>query len=51
MTEREVKTDSERLLAFVHQFADDIVYRRYVIRIDRVPQPEAIRDKAASSSG
>ncbi len=44
MTEREEQPDRNRPLAFLHQFAHDIVDGGDVIGIDRVPQSEHISE-------
>jgi len=46
MAKGEVKTDRDRPLAFLHQFAGNVVDCRYVIGIHRVPQAEAVCDEA-----
>jgi len=49
MAKGEVKTDRDRPLAFLPQFAGNVVDCRYVIGIHRRPKPYAMRQVASSS--
>ena len=44
--EREEKADTERLLALLQHEADGVVDRGDVVGVERVPQPEHVRDEA-----
>jgi hypothetical protein len=46
VAEREEEADCDRPLALLHQLAGDVVDRGDVIRVDRVPQSEAIGDQS-----
>src|SRR5580704_10640057 len=48
MPECEEKTDGDRSFSFEHQFAGHIVDRRKMVRIERVPQPEAVSQQCGS---
>src|SRR6516225_8264509 len=45
MAERKKEPHSDGPLALLHQFARDVVNRGDVVRIDRVPQPQAVGDQ------
>ena len=45
MAEREEEADRDRPLAVLHQLAGDVVDRRDVVGVDRMPQPERVGEK------
>ena len=45
MTEREEEPDRDRTFALLHQLARDVVDRGNMIRINRVAQPETVREE------
>ena len=48
MTEGEVEADSDGLLALLHELARDVVDRRDVIGIDRMPEAETIGEQSCA---